>query len=644
MRRKTQIVLAITFLVAALVSGFSYIYVSQILRQRVTFAHDTAGFLNSQLAYLAANAIPDLTSTRVDTANPAKVRSAIADYLATNLDLNTMLESVVTDWPMIYDAAIVDNDGKAILHTTTELVGKIVPERPDFQIVQDAKFRRQLRLVYHEPTLYDMRVPLRLNGELFGSIRLGISTVFLRSEITPRLKHAVIFSGISVLLSLVLAAVLSHIALGPLERISRSLDSVAGGEADALTEEDAGHDEYGLVTLKIAHLGRQMRDAREIFSALKDNVDQIMGNLQDGLMLFTSDSRVVLVSASVERFLGRPRRELLGRTVKEIFTRESSLGALVLDGFQLRIPVAQREVESPNAKRVQVSLDFIQERGSPIGALLTLRDAESVRRIQDEIELSRQMSASGRTTRGVAHEVKNPINAIVLHLQLLQTKLQQIDPDTRRHMDIIGNEIHRLDRVVQILVDFTRPRDLRLEEIDLRRLLEDVIMLATPDTEQHGVTVKRRLGTEPLGVKVDVDVMKQAILNVIINGMQAMPKGGTLTISARRDEDTVITEIRDQGIGIPHELQEKIFELYFTTRKGGSGIGLAQTYQALQWHYGSIDFETVEGQGTIFRLRLPVAEIRAGSNGGSGRAVAPSVTAPNSSVGRNRILGLPDRV
>jgi len=627
MRRKTQIVLAITFMVAAMVSAFSYIYVSQILRQRVTFAHDTAGFLNSQLAYLSANAIPDLTSTRVDTGNPAKVRSAIADYLATNLDLNTMLESVVTDWPMIYDAAIVDNDGKAILHTTTELVGKTVPERPDFQIVQDAKFRRQLRLVYNEPTLYEVRVPLRLNGELFGSIRLGISTVFLRSEITPRLKHAVIFSGISVLLSLVLAAVLSHIALGPLERISRSLDSVAGGEADALTEEDAGHDEYGLVTLKIAHLGRQMRDAREIFSALKDNVDQIMGNLQDGLMLFTKDSHVVLVSASVERFLGRPRRELLGRTVKEIFTRDSALGILVLDGFQLRQPIAQREVESSNTKRVQVSLDFIREKGSPIGALLTLRDAESVRRIQDEIELSRQMSASGRTTRGVAHEVKNPINAIVLHLQLLQTKLQQIDPDTRRHMDIIGNEIHRLDRVVQILVDFTRPRDLRLEEIDLRRLLEDVIMLATPDTEQHGVTVKRALGSEPLGVKVDVDVMKQAMLNVIINGMQAMPNGGTLTISARRCEDSVITEVRDQGVGIPHELQEKIFELYFTTRKGGSGIGLAQTYQALQWHYGSIDFETVEGRGTSFRLRLPVVELRAGTNGDS---VVPTVAVQNS--------------
>ncbi|MFZ0286460.1 MAG: ATP-binding protein, partial [Terriglobales bacterium] len=415
---------------------------------------------------------------------------------------------------------------------------------------------------------------------------------------------------LAVLLSLVLAAGLSNLALGPLERISRSLDSVTEGNADPIPDEEPGSDEYGLVTLKIAHLGQQMRDAKEIFSALKDNVDQIMANLQDGLMLFTRDSRVVLVSASVERFLGRPRRELLGRTVSQIFTPGSDLGGLILDSFQWQRAIAQQELESPNGKRVQVSLDFIHERGTPIGALLTLRDAESVRQIGDEIEMSRRMSASGRITRGVAHEVKNPINAIVLHLQLLQNKLQQVDPDTRRHMDVIGNEIHRLDRVVQILVDFTRPRDLRIEEIDLKRLLDDVLMLATPDAEQHGVAIVRDSAPQPLSVKVDVDFMKQAILNVVLNGVQAMPHGGILNISVRCEEGQVVTEIRDEGGGIPPEIQEKIFELYFTTKPGGSGIGLAQTYQVMQWHYGSVDFVSVDGHGTTFRLSLPQTEPR----------------------------------
>src|SRR5260370_551036 len=256
----------------------------------------------------------------------------------------------------------------------------------------------------------------------------------------------------AVLCSLLLAAGLSRVALGPLENINRSLDSMAESDGSDLSAQ-AGHDEYGLVSLKIAHLGRQMRDAREIFSALKSNVDQIMTSLQDGLMLFTRDSRVVLVSAAIEGFLGRSRGELLGRTVKEIFSPESALGASMLDAFRLHHNVEQHEIETPNGRRVQISLDFIQERGTQIGALLTMRDAESARRIEDEIELSRRISASGPVIRGVAHEGKNPINAIVLQLQLLRNKLQQIDPDTNRHVDIIDSEIHRLDRVVQILVE-----------------------------------------------------------------------------------------------------------------------------------------------------------------------------------------------
>ena len=194
---------------------------------------------------------------------------------------------------------------------------------------------------------------------------------------------------------------------------------------------------------------------------------------------------------------------------------------------------------------------------------------------------------------------------LALHLQLLQGKLRQVDPDTRRHMDIIGSEIHRLDRVVQILVDFTRPRDLHLEETDLRRLLEDGVQLAGPDASRHGVTILSELPAEPLTVKVDSDFIKQAILNVTLVGVQAMPEGGRLTVLARREDDMVVTEIRDQGSGIPADAQDKIFEPYFTTKKEGTGIGLAQTYQILQWHYGSVDFESVLGQARPFACVFP---------------------------------------
>jgi PAS domain S-box-containing protein len=606
MTRKFIIVFAITTLFTALVVGFSWIYLSQLLRQRLLWADETASQLTNQLEYAASKAVPDLTSTRIDTNNPKAMRAAIANYLQTDTNLNDMLESVVGNSRIIYDAAIIDPNGVAILDTNPALNGQAVPERAPLSVLSGTGFRRQLRLLYGPATVYDVSIGLELDRQAFGSVRVGVSTVFLRNELTPKLQQAAFFSVVAIFCSLILAAVVSNVALGPLKAIARDLDSASAGDElpDAATS--AG-DEVGLVSLKIAHLGRQIRDTNQIFSALKDNVEQVMTKLQDGLMLFTRDTRVVLVSASAEKFLGRPRREILGRTAEEIFSDGSVLGAVVLPAFQKQHQLAQYEFDAADGRRVQVSLDFIQEKGTPIGALLTMRDAESVRRIEDEIEISRRLSASGRMTRGVAHEVKNPINAIVLHLQLLQNKLQQDDPDTRRHMEVIGSEIHRLDRVVQILVDFTRPRDLRLEDVDFRKILEDVSVLAAPDAARHGVHVVQELPDEALMVRVDSDLMKQAVLNLVLNGVQSMSAGGELTLKARRDEEAILAEVLDQGCGIPPEAQEKIFELYYTTKgdKGGSGIGLAQTYQIMQWHYGSVEFDSIVGAGTTFRLRLP---------------------------------------
>jgi len=144
-------------------------------------------------------------------------------------------------------------------------------------------------------------------------------------------------------------------------------------------------------------------------------------------------------------------------------------------------------------------------------------------------------------------------------------------------------------------------------EMDFRDLLEEVAVFAGPDAEQHGVNITRNVSDERLPVKADLDFMKQALLNVVLNGIQAMPQGGELTISARREDNAVVTEVRDHGMGIAQDVQDKIFELYFTTKKEGNGIGLAQTYQILQWHYGSVEFNSREGEGTTFRFRVPLA-------------------------------------
>ena len=608
---KTKLVFAITGMVVAIVATLATLYISEVVRQRVQEVASIADVIKFHIFAVAKPALGvDLTSTKIDLNNPEQVEAAMQDLLQTDPVITSLLESVTGDSQNILDASIVDSKGLALLHTIPALQNTIVPPREDFANILNGGIRRQLKLIYGPAETYDSRLPLTnyTTGKPFGEVRVGVNTTLLKSNLKPVINKALEVSGSAILLSLILAAGLSNLALRPLAAISRRLDLISSGKADLVATPRKRSDEYGRVSTKIERLGQQMRDVKEVFSALKENLDQMMANLQDGVMLFTSDSNAVLVSASAERFIGKARGEMLGRQPEEIFSRESILGRKILDAFASREAVGQEDIEDAQGRHIQFSLDFIEEHGERIGALLTLRDAESVHRIEDEIELSRRLSAIGRLTSGVAHEVKNPINAIVVHLEVLRQKMKEIDPDTRRHVDVISSEIQRLDRVVQTLVDFTRPVELRLNDMDLRKLVEDVVMLASPAAEKHNVVIEREAAPDALPVRIDADLVKQAILNIVLNGVQAMPEGGTLRLTGKRDGDNALITIRDQGAGIPENIRDKIFNLYFTTKTGGSGIGLAMAYRVVQLHHGSVEFTSIIDHGTTFYLRFPLAE------------------------------------
>jgi len=331
-------------------------------------------------------------------------------------------------------------------------------------------------------------------------------------------------------------------------------------------------------------------------------------------MLFTRDARAVLVSSAVERFLNIGREHIFGAEVREIFDRNTRLGRIVRDAFEGGMSIVQEEVTTETGRHVEVSLDFIHDSQSrdrnSLGALLTLHDLESVREIETELEVSRRMASIGRLTAGVGHEVKNPINAIVVHLELLRNKVHA-GGDALRHLDIIQSEIRRLDRVVQTLVDFSRPVELQLKDQDLRAVVASVLGLASAELQTRGITVESQSPTGPVLCRVDADLLEQALLNVVLNGAQAMATGGLLEVRLAEDTRWAYIRVRDHGEGIPDEIRPRIFDLYFTTRKEGSGIGLAMAYRIVQMHHGQIDVESKTGSGTTFVLRLPL--ISAGS-------------------------------
>jgi hypothetical protein len=185
--------------------------------------------------------------------------------------------------------------------------------------------------------------------------------------------------------------------------------------------------------------------------------------------------------------------------------------------------------------------------------------------------------------------------------------------------------MHRLDRVVETLADFSRPMDLDLREQDLRRVVEQTLELAGAELEEHSVEIATSMPAVPLLVRIDGELMRQALLNLLLNAMQAMPSGGMVRIAVRREPRMAVLEIADNGSGIPASLLPRIFDLYFTTKPKGSGIGLAMTYRILQLHGGTMEVRSDSepespNRGTTFTLRVPLS-MGPGSDGR--RASAP---------------------
>ncbi|MGB8772285.1 MAG: hypothetical protein WCC92_21935, partial [Candidatus Korobacteraceae bacterium] len=238
-RLKTKLVLAISGMVFALVAAFSYLYVSHVVRQRMAEAYDNASFVAKEVRESAREASQvDLSSAFVNANDPEQVEAVLNEALQTDPGLNTLLQSIVGYSPTIVDAAITDVSGRAIVHTDPSAVGTHVESREDFQDVRNGSFRRQLQVVYGAPKVYNVYLPIQREGQPFGDIRVGISTVLLKSEVKPQLTRALFFSAIAILMSLALAAVVSNIALRPLEAIGRRLDQMTSGVADITPEPD----------------------------------------------------------------------------------------------------------------------------------------------------------------------------------------------------------------------------------------------------------------------------------------------------------------------------------------------------------------------------------------------------------------------
>ena len=622
MRLKTKLVLSITALMFAIVLMLSSLFVGELLRQRIEQTVATNDVLAHEVALQTLRAVEiGLRAHPPTEQTDEALKAAVTDALRSQPALMDVMKSIVRYLPTVQDVSVTDVHGMTLLSTDPDAVNQRAPFRTALSTVEHGGLLFQTREVFGKARVLDISQSLQRNGVPFLIVHVGVQSTFLKNSYAPWLKPAIIFALLAGLASMVAAGVMANTVLRPIEQIGARLESLtmAAGEGPApQLESGEGSDAVVRVTRTLDRLGEQMRTQEAGYTTLQTNLNQMLDTLRDGVLLFTADRRAVMVSDAVAYFLAESQGEMVGKRLEEIFLSETALGKAVLRSFAEGQQVSAEDVVLEDGRRVQISLDRIDGGlgGGDMGTLLTLRDVDSAAQLGQELEVSRRLAAIGRLTAGVGHEVKNPINAMVVHLELLRGKLMagggEAFGGAQRHVDILAGEMQRLDRVVQTLADFSRPMELHLREHDLRQVVGVVMDLTAAEMQENGVQVTVHGPPEPMMVRVDAELIRQALLNLLLNGMQAMPNGGALQVVLRREHSLAVVEVIDEGEGIPSELLPRIFELYFTTKPKGSGIGLAMTYRILQMHGGTMEVLSDASadsakRGTTFTFRLPIA-------------------------------------
>src|SRR5437867_762528 len=571
--------LALAVVVLLVVAGSTVGHLASVTRIALGAASEEGELLARQLSY---------QSSRVLDAAPAPSPTV----LQRDPGIRAMLEWIVGFSHTVVYAAVVDPSGRLLAHSNPELEGEMLPRRQSLEHLKEWSTLRSVLSLLGEPDIYEAQVPMVLGERPFATVRVGVSTSLLRQELGRAALHSLVVALAALSVAVIVGLGVGHMLLQALRKIAQGMERLARGERHAaadLTRDD----ELGELAARVDRLGERTR------------TDGIFDKLEDAVIVLNANREVVFHNQAAESLLG-PRSAA-------VLPNEHPLATVVAELFDHGIERRNASVEVPSPdgqpRELAVSSDLIADGSGAGGGVLALRNLEPVRDVQSLVTYSQKLAALGRLTSGVAHEVKNPPNAMRIHLELVKTRLALGgQADVRDNLDVIAQEIQRLDRVVQGFLKFMRPQELNVGPVAVGAFLAEVVRLMEPEAARAGTKIVLDVAAEVPPVSGDAELLQQACTNLVTNAIQAMPGGGTVTLVARPGaEGTIEVRVADEGVGIPPEDLDRIFRLYYTTKPGGSGIGLSMVYRIVQLHDGRIDIESEMGRGTTMVLTLPAA-------------------------------------
>lgn len=523
--------------------------------------------------------------------------------------IRSILESAIGYYDNVTYAAIVDEQGRSIVHSSPELQGgQMAPQASIDELLALGPVSR-IRAIYSDATNYEIREPL-LVGDREWSVRIGVSTLLIGDELSSTFRHAMTTALAALVVALIMALLLAQWILRPIHVIRSGLRRLGSGEQGVTLDLPPG-EEFRELGSSFDALSAQLTAARgQQASRPATAYETMVSSLEDAVALFDASGTVMFANPAMRALMpalangthiadALPAGHDGRRLVEESLEMRRPRGPMVT-----RVPVPDGAEES---ERQLATFPVPGSAGELAGVMLVARNLDYLNQVHSTISYSRKLAALGRLFAGVTHEVKNPLNAMTIHLELMRGKLASGAGDVGKHVDVIGAEIKRLDEVVVNFLKFTRPEELTLEPVDLAKMIAHTARTVEPEAKSKGVTVRVDVADGLPHVNGDASMLGQVFMNLAVNAVQAMPEGGTLRFDARPIGRRVRVDVVDTGQGIAPENLAKIFDLYFTTKKKGSGIGLSMVYRIIQLHDGEVEVSSTPGAGTQFRIFLPQA-------------------------------------
>ncbi len=611
MSLKARLRVAVAVLMSAMVLVLSVLYISGYLKSSFTHTHKVATSIADQLA---ASIGDDLRNAAMRAepvpAGTEEVRKFWLNTVDTSTVVRASVERTIAHWDLLWEVFITDPSGTIRMSSVPSRAGSMQSAAPDLSEWTRRSVVENFREVYIDHDNMEVLRSLRIPGDPSPllTIHVVVSSLFLRNELQSGLKTLAFIALACLVVSVILAIILPTFLLSPLERLSQSLDLMTTGDLVAKPVQTPESREFAAVYSKLNVLGQKVEGVREHANQLRGNVEQLLDRLEQAVVMVDASGQLAMAGNSAGRLLGYEPSELIGKDVDEVFPPTTEIGAMILAAVHRGQIVRDRPaILKGRGQNTQVSVSVQPllrgDPGRPMGAVITMRDVGSRGEVAARLGIAARLAALGQLTHGVAHEIKNPLNSIRLHVEVLRTRLEEPAPE----VDVIANEISRLDRVVKTFLDFNRPVEPHLGSLDANEVIAGIAKLVSLDANAHAVEIHLRPASRAAVFQGDVDLLKQAVLNVVMNAVEAMPQGGALSLETWVGGGQVDIVVSDTGPGISPEMRSKIFDLYFSTKPNGSGIGLAMAYRLVQLQDGKIEVSSEPGSGSTFRFSFPEA-------------------------------------